>query len=118
MSLKVVLSEEQFYTNVKAKYSPMIQKLPTTRSDSVFVNSIRQFWKEYDNHHNTPEKFKEHCRLLENVRQGYKQNELTEEQESKTMYPRGIAEKVYIGQILEDVCAYIETYFEQRLFDV
>ena len=69
-------SQEEFYKNVKKKCWPMIQILPSEKTDSVFVNSILQFWRDYDLRQNTPEQFKEHRGLLENARQGYKYDEL------------------------------------------
>lgn len=123
MSLPMVVTEQQFYGIVKRKCERMMQILTRRKPDSVFVTSLYMFYDEYkfDQHeiqHNTRQHFIEHCRLLENARQGYKENELRNEEESKIMYYTGNAEKVYACQILENVCSYIEKYLETTLFGV
>ena len=119
MSLQKVLSEEIFYRSVKVKCSKMIDILPMNRRDSVFVNSIQMFWRDYELQHNTRDDFIAHCQLLENARAGYIRNELTDDEESKIMYDNaGHSQKVFVCHVLEDVCAYIEKYLEKKIFGV
>ena len=118
MSLQKVLSEEIFYRSVKVKCSKMIDILPMNRRDSVFVNSIQMFWRNYELQHNTRDDFIAHCQLLENARAGYIRNELTDDEESKIMYDTGHAQRVFVCGVLEDVCAYIEKYLEKKIFGV
>jgi len=93
----------------------MIQILPNVNTNSVFINSIFKFVREYDTSHENPEEFKSHCRLLENARQGYLYDELGDA-ESGIIYVDGNATTVYVCQILEEVCLYIETYRAETLF--
>ena len=93
----------------------MIQIIPNERTNSVFVNSIFKFWREYDNHLETPAQFKEHCRLLENARQGYVWDELGEAAE-KTVFEYDKRIYAHVCSKMEEMCSYIETYRAETLF--
>ena len=117
MSMQLVQDETTFYKRVKFQCDRMMRILKR-KSNSVFVCSIYKFCDEFDTHHDTRQQFIEQCQILENARQGYKKDELTEEEERGLEYPRGNVQTVFIGQILEELCVCIETYLEQRLFGV
>jgi hypothetical protein len=117
MSMQQVQPETIFYRRVKFQCERM-ERILKRKSNSVFVCSIYKFCDEFDTHHNTRQQFIEQCQILENARQGYKKDELTEEEERGFEYPRGNQELVFIYQVVEDLCVCIETYLEQRLFGV
>ena len=117
MSMQLVQDETTFYKRVKIQCNRMMNILKRN-SNSVFVVSIYKFCDEFDTHHDTRQQFIEQCQILENARQGYKKDELTYDQENGTEYPNGNVQRIYVGQILEELCVFIEKYLEQRLFSV
>jgi len=119
MSLQQVEPEETFYKKVKGKCNRMMRILDSSpgHGNSVFVISIQRFCGEFDTHHETRQQFVQQCQILENARIGYKKGELTVKQEKGIQYLGG-AYQPDLCQILEELCVYIETYLEQRLFSV
>jgi hypothetical protein len=118
MSLQMVQSEKIFYARVKRYCDRMLNILNFRKPSSVFVTSIYKFCDEFEDHHNSREQFIQQCKILENARQGYIKNELTEEEECGREFPNGNVQIVFITQILEDLCVCIEKYLEQKLFGV
>jgi len=118
MSMQMVQPEKTFYARVKGHCNRMMNIMTYRNVNSTFVTSIYKFCDEFDTHHDTREQFIGQCAILENARQAYKVDELSEDQEKGPEYPRGNIQWVTVPEILEELCVCIETYLEKRLFSV